>query len=330
MKKFLIVDTNHLFYRVKFGVRGEVDERIALTLHVIFSSLSKAWNTQGGDHIVFALDGRSWRKDFYPPYKKNREVKRSQRTEREVEEDSEFEDKFNIFQNFIKTSTNCTILQNNKLEADDLIAGFIQSHPNDSHVILSSDGDFEQLLASNVVQYNGVADELITLNGIYTGSGKLVNAKKTGQPKPCPEPEWSVFEKCVRGCSTDNVFSAYPGVREKGSKNKVGLREAFEDRHKKGYNYSNLMMQRWVDHNNIEHRVLDDYNRNKVLVDLTAQPDDIRTLINVTIAEACASKSTSMVGIKFLKFCGQFDLVKLTANATQIAKMLSTSYPAGA
>ena len=33
----------------------------------------------------------------------------------------------------------------------------------------------------------------------------------------------------MRGDSTDNVFSAYPGVRTKGTRNKVGLQEAFED-----------------------------------------------------------------------------------------------------
>jgi 5'-3' exonuclease len=327
MKKFLIVDTNHLFYRVRHGLKGSSEEKVSLALHVIFSSLLKAWNTHGGDHIVFALDGRSWRKDFYTPYKKNREVKRAARTETEVEEETEFENKFNIFRNFITTSTNCTILQNNKLEADDVIAGFIQSHPSDHHTILSSDGDFEQLLANNVVQYNGMADELITLNGIFKGNGKQVTDKKTGLPKACPDPEWSVFEKSVRGCSTDNVFSAYPGVREKGSKNKVGLREAFEDRHKKGYSYSNLMMQRWVDHNNVEHRVIDDYNRNRTLVDLTAQPDEIKSLIAETIKESCKPRNNTIVGLKFLKFCGQFDLVKLTNSATQISKMLSTGYP---
>ena len=46
-----------------------------------------------------------------------------------------------------------------------------------------------------------------------------------------------------------------------------------------------MMLQRWVDHNGDEHRVLDDYNRNVTLCDLTAQPEDIREIINNTIAE---------------------------------------------
>ena len=75
----------------------------------------------------------------------------------------------------------------------------------------------------------------------------------------------------MRGDPTDNVFSAYPGVRKVGSKNKIGLQEAFADKDSKGFAWNNLMLQRWTDHNGEEHRVLDDYNRNVTLVDLSAQ-----------------------------------------------------------
>ena len=34
---------------------------------------------------------------------------------------------------------------------------------------------------------------------------------------------------------------------KKGTKNKVGLIEAFEDRKNKGFNWNNMMLQRWVD-----------------------------------------------------------------------------------
>ena len=84
----------------------------------------------------------------------------------------------------------------------------------------------------------------------------------------------------MRGDTSDNVFSAYPGVRVKGTKNKVGLQEAFADKSNKGYAWNNLMLQRWVDHEGAEHRVLDDYARNVTLCDLTAQPQNIRKIIN--------------------------------------------------
>ena len=192
---------------------------------------------------------------------------------------------------------------------------------------MSSDTDFYQLLAENVNQYNGISDELHTIEGIFDKKGERVLDKKTKEPKVIPDPEWILFEKCMRGDPTDNIFSAYPGVRTKGTRNKVGLLEAFEDKSKKGYNWNNLMLQRWVDHNEEEHRVLDDYERNRVLVDLTAQPDDIKKIIAETIAENSVKKQIPMVGAKFLKFCGKYELNRLSDNADKIAECLSASYP---
>jgi hypothetical protein len=131
----------------------------------------------------------------------------------------------------------------------------------------------------------------------------------------------------MRGDPTDNIFSAFPGVRTKGSKNKVGLEEAYADRTTKGYNWNNLMLQRWVDHNGVEHKVLDDYQRNVTLVDLTAQPDHIKEKIWDTIKIAQIPKNQPMVGAQFLKFCGKYDLVKLSENASTMAEWLTASYP---
>jgi hypothetical protein len=131
----------------------------------------------------------------------------------------------------------------------------------------------------------------------------------------------------MRGDPTDNVFSAFPGVRTKGSKNKVGLEEAYADRTTKGYNWNNLMLQRWVDHNGVEHKVLDDYQRNVTLVDLTAQPDDIKVKMATTIASAQTPKNAPMIGAQFLKFCGKYDLIKLSENASNMAEWLTASYP---
>jgi len=52
-----------------------------------------------------------------------------------------------------------------------------------------------------------------------------------------------------------------------------------------------MMLQRWTDHEGVEHRVLDDYNRNVVLCDLTAQPAEIKELITTTIKEHAVPKN---------------------------------------
>jgi len=137
-----------------------------------------------------------------------------------------------------------------------------------------------------------------------------------------------LFEKCMRGDTSDNVFSAYPGVRTKGTKNKVGLTEAFADKTTKGYNWNNMMLQRWVDHEGVEHRVLDDYNRNVILCDLTAQPIEIKEIIISTIQENAKPKDITQVGLRLMKFCAKWDMQRIADQVQQYSEPLQARYQA--
>jgi 5'-3' exonuclease len=324
---YILVDTANTFFRARHVVQGAAEIKLGMAFHITFNSIKKAWQDFDGKHVVFCLEGRSWRKDFYKPYKANRQETRAAMTQREQDEDKLFWEAFDEFKKFVTEKTNCTILQHPRLEADDLIAGFVQTHPDAKHVIISTDGDFAQLIAPNVSQYNGVQEHHITYEGIFDAKGKRVKDKKTGEDKAVPDPEWLLFEKCMRGDTSDNVFSAYPGVRTKGSKNKVGLTEAFEDRNSKGFSWNNLMLQRWVDHNGQEHRVLDDYLRNVHLCDLTAQPDDIKQCIRETIETNTIPKTVDQVGIRMLKFCNAWDMKKIADNIQSYAEPFQAKYP---
>ena len=325
MATYILVDTANTFFRARHVVRGDLDTKVGMSLHITFNSIKKAWQDFKADHVVFCLEGRSWRKDFYQPYKRNRQEHRDAMNAKEAEEDRVFWEIFDEFKNFIIHNTNCTVMHNPVLEADDLIAGWIKNHPNDNHVIISTDSDFYQLLAPNVKQYNGVANMTITVDGYFDDKGKEVFDKKLNGPRPAPDPQWMLFEKCMRGDTSDNVFSAYPGVRIKGTKNKVGLTEAFNDRNAKGFAWNNLMLQRWVDHEGKEHRVLDDYNRNVTLCDLNAQPDNIQKIINDCV-KGVESKSISQVGLKLMKFCAKWNMVKISEQASVYADPLNARY----
>ena len=317
---YILVDTANTFFRARHVINGSADIKLGMAFHITLNSIKKAWQDFNGSHVVFCLEGRSWRKDYYAPYKRNRSDARAAHTEKEAEEEKVFWEAFDTFKDFIKDKTNCTVLQHQQLEADDLIAGWIQTHPNDDHVIISTDSDFVQLIAPNVRQYNGVMETTTTHEGILDKKGKRVIDKKTNEAKDVPNPEWLLFEKCMRGDPTDNVFSAYPKVR----KNK--LEEAFNDRANKGFAWNNMMLQRWVDHNGLEHRVLEDYERNRKLIDLAAQPQDIRTVITETINTNAVPKTIDQVGIRLLKFCNLYDLKKITDSIQQYAEPFQAKY----
>jgi hypothetical protein len=317
---YIIVDTANTFFRARHVVQGSADIKLGMAFHITFNSIKKAWQDFGGSHVVFCLEGRSWRKDFYEPYKRNRQETRAAMTQREQDEDKLFWEAFDEFKKFVTEKTNSTVLQHPRLEADDLIAGWVQSHPDAKHVIISTDGDFAQLISKNVSQYNGVGDLHITHEGTFDAKGKPVKDKKTGLPKAAQDPEWMLFEKCMRGDSSDNVFSAYPKVR------KTKLEEAFNDRNSKGFAWNNLMLQRWSDHNGVEHRVLEDYLRNVHLCDLTAQPEDIKQCIQETIEAGAVPKTVDQVGIRMLKFCNAWDMKKIADNIQTYAEPFQAKY----
>ena len=327
-KTYILVDSLNMFFRAKHvGGGRDIDMRVGMAMHIMFNSIKKVWRDFDGDHVVMCLEGRSWRKDFYPPYKANRKVLMDKRSVREQEDDELFFESYNDLTKFLEERTNVSVIQQPNAEADDLIATWIQQHPDVDHVVVSTDTDFQQLIAPNVKLYNGVQEVTTTHEGFFDKKGNHVIDKKTKEPKTVPDPQWLLFEKCMRGDTSDNVFSAYPGVRKKGTRNKVGLLEAFEDKDLKGYNWNNLMLQRWVDHNGEEHRVLDDYQRNVILCDLTAQPGNIRSIINDVIEEHMTPKEVQQVGMRLMKFCAKWDMQRIADQAQYYAEPLQARYP---
>jgi 5'-3' exonuclease len=329
-----------MFFRARHQAHRAADTwtKLGFALHLTIMSANKVARDLGCDHVVFALEGRSWRKDHYKPYKANRAVARGAMTETEAEEDKLFWETYDELTKYLSTRTNCSVIRCATAEADDIIARWIALHPQDQHTIVSTDSDFVQLVAPNVQLYNGVNDHLFSVDGVRDGKGKSLsfeiksNSKiKVNKHDPkfvlrTDYQKWVLFLKCMRGDPGDNVFSAYPGVRIKGTKKAVGLTEAFEDRNKKGYAWNNLMLQRWIDHNQNELRVLDEYERNCTLIDLTAQPQEIKDVVDAAIREQISHKDVGMVGAQFLKFCGKYELTKLSDHADAVGRWMNQTY----
>jgi 5'-3' exonuclease len=339
--KYIHIDTLNMFFRSIHTVNPNsgVDMMAGMALNTIFSSVRKVWRMFEADHAVFHTEGRSWRKDFYPKYKLNRKVAQLGKTEKERETDEILFEALGDMVTFLKEKTNTTVLRCPTAEADDTIALFIQSHPDDEHIIISTDSDFIQLLKhDNVTIYNGVTDISMTKKGLTDGKGRVLeftvksdSKLKVGKPSPLFAPaeywyEFAMFLKMIRGDKSDNVFSAFPGARLKGSKNKVGITEAYDDRDTMGFNWNNFMLQKWVDEEQQEHVVKDKYEENKKLIDLEQQPDEVRKACIDIINEQTQAQRVQQVGIHFIRFAGQWDLKRLGDSATEFANILNAGY----
>jgi hypothetical protein len=71
-----------------------------------------------------------------------------------------------------------------------------------------------------------------------------------------------------------------------------------------------------------EYRVKDLFEENRLLMDLTAQPEEIRELIEETIREAMANPGRYS-HFHFLRFLGKYELRKITENVDNFVPMLS-------
>lgn len=343
---YITVDTANLFFRTKM-VRSQHTsdwDRVGYAIHLTLNSITsviKKFTKEDSFHVVACLEGRSWRRGFYEPYKANRDLKRMAMTEEEKEMDVLFNEAFNELIEFLKERTNVSVIKCDTAEGDDVIARFVQLHPDDKHVIVSTDGDFVQLVAPNVSLYNGMAGTMITNDGAFNEKGERLsftvesNSKiKMGSPDPdfSPRPDWkeyALFLKCIRGDSGDNVFSAYPGVKVKSTKKTIGLNEAFVDKVDKGFNWTNVMMQTWTDHNGVEHRVIDDFNRNRVLIDLTMQPDNVKQTVDECIKQQVNTVPKQNIGIYFMKFCKKYELNEINKYPDPVNNWLMRPYTGG-
>lgn len=264
------------------------EERIiGLAIMMAFNKLAKYCRAYKPAKIIFAFDGRgNWRKTYTKsdmcvskrPYKGTRRQNMTEKQERSYETFKLFAADF---EHMIREHTSIICLAGSGLEADDLIGGVCEECSEAAEiVIVSADGDMLQLL-----RYDNVT--LIDPN-----TDKPRNLAKWDN-----NVDLFLFEKCIRGDTGDNVMSAYPRVRQKK------IRTAFED----PYQRTNMMNITWKladpeTETERDVRVGDIFEENRLLMDLTQQPEYIRERMFTIIRDAIENpgKYSSFYLRKFL------------------------------
>jgi len=346
MAYYAVVDLSNLFHRARHSAMGDPETKIGLSLLIVFRSLRKLYRELKVDHIVFAVDYSSWRYEAYPAYKSRRRLDRANENVKEKEENEMFFSALSSLITYLDEHTRCTVLRAYGIEGDDFVARWIDTHPDDQHVIISGDSDFVQLLSPNVRIYDAINQRMIAIDQIINYENKklefMVSPKdgkiKVGKPNPdfVPEDEWwkkALFIKLIRGDVGDSVFAAFPGVRYEGKKHSI--KGAWDDRHARGYDWNNLMCQTWdklvgtkQDGERLTEtvRVSDEFKINESLIDLHKQPEHVVVKMDTTIQEATTREFASNVGMRFLKFCNQYDLPSLEKEATEHVIYLNAPY----
>lgn len=314
-KTYAYIDYYNLMHRNAHmsGKMSDIEEKTGMMIHSMLTAISYLKTQLKVDHVIICSDKSSWRKKVYPEYKLNRVTKRLKKSIREQEDDQKiFEAATDLFE-FLSKQTRLPCVMVHGAEADDIIATHILDKPHDHHIIVSTDSDFYQLVNERVFIFNPTEKLYITIHGYFNEKFEKV-IDKSGNHRHLGDPEWHLFQKCIRGDSSDNIKTSYPRVRTKGTKNKVGLTEAFEDRHNQTYAWLAIMEHEWEDGFGNKHLVRDLYQRNKHLIDLRNTPEDIKNLIREATEEQFNKREYMQgekVGFAFAKFCYKWTLTAL-------------------
>ena len=204
----MILDSLNLAFRWKHS--GETDFLEAYIKTV--ESLKKSYNC---GKVIIACDkgSSSYRKKIYDDYKQNRKDKQALSTpEEQAAFERFFEEFMRVIDNFAET-TNYPVFRFDKVEADD-VAAYIVKHRHkfniDNVVLVSSDRDWDLLIAPDVMRFSYVTRKEVTWDN-YQEHYEWA-------------PEDYIHIKCLQGDSGDNV----PGVPGIGPKKAMALIKEYD------------------------------------------------------------------------------------------------------
>lgn len=303
-KKYLMFDISNMLYRTFYANQSADDiTQAGLAHHTALTTLNKYFKQFNPHQVIMTFDRSNWRKWYTQDeelcysgklYKGQRRKGMSPKEKQKYEL---FKEHLADFEEIVRENTTIVCLAENGLEADDLMAGFVQRVCSEGHEVIgvSADKDLMQLL-----RYKN-----FTL--IDPNSGKPRNLNEYHN-----DADFFMFQKCLRGDLGDNVPSAYPRIRTKK------IEEAYTD----PYVCTTIMNHTWTNADGKEIIVKRMFNENSLLMDLSKQPECVRRIIDETIDNGLNNPG-KFDYFKFLRFCGKYELKKISEKLENYVPLLS-------
>jgi 5'-3' exonuclease len=274
----IIIDFNQVMISnlmMQLGNHTNIPVEEGLFRHMVMNSLrsyKQKFGNEYGEIIIACDDKNYWRKQIFPYYKANRKKTR---------DNSEI-NWTHVFDVFAKIKTELRenfpyrVIQIESAEADDIIATIVQEHgrelcskDHEKILILSGDKDYIQLHRyANVRQYDPTRKKWITHNN----------------------PDKYLYEHILKGDAGDGI----PNVLSDGDTFVTDKRQRPLTQKKIDMFYENK-------HNIQEQNLSSNFERNKLLVDLTMIPSYIKEKVLTKYNEE-SGKDRSKIFNYFIKY----------------------------
>ena len=337
----ILVDFAHLCNRYIFTtissakpkkINGKVvtEDISGLFVHGVITNLlylAKEFSKEYGE-LVLALEGKSWRKDFYPEYKEHRNKKRN---DSEVNWDEMFKIITDLSSS-LKNHFGIRTIQTNRAEGDDVIAILVKNSSEKS-LIVSSDKDFKQLcLYDHATLFDPIKKEIVTFQSKSEIESELIKHIIKGdesdnipsvisREKFSPEfiaylkeneiftnnpEEFFNLEISKHLVENFNIYETYTSGKNKGKEKET----------KAIYKKAFLTEKRIKEIEEIIKEKSDDYllklfEFNKKLIDFTEIPKDVEKEILEAFKNSEKIEANPM---EMMNFCLKYRLVNLVKN----------------
>lgn len=299
-----LLDMSNLLYRTFYASNKQDETTISLAHHKALMSMNKIFRRDRPDMTVAVFDRPdNWRKlySIHTPDRPSPLIYKGQRrqnmTPNEAATHKRFVESVKELETLLREQTKITTFAADGLEADDLVAGFVQRYSGpDAHITVhSADNDYVQLLRyENVKVRCPIKDTYKTLEDYND------------------DPDWFMFVKCCKGDQSDNVLRIFPKVYMA----KVKTYYTDELARVNAFNDTWLFKDHTVHSGKL-------FEENKLLMDLRHQPQGIRELIDETIdIELARPKRFKMQ--EFWRFCAAHDLRKIADDSNNFMGLLNT------
>lgn len=240
--KVIIIDGHNLAYKTVYSsIRQSPEENgeFKLWRHYMFNSFFNLLKTFNPDKVVFAFDEKgSWRYSIYPEYKSNRKTNK----DKSVLNHEAFYLVMDDFMTSLKeVFSNVYVIKLRGAEADDIIAILSRELFKDEEVIIvSNDGDMNQLISKNIQQYD----------------------MSTQKMYECLNPKKQLELKILKGDTSDSI---------KGIKKGVGIKTAEKIMDMGFYEYIKTIED---DHD--KEVTMANYKRNTMLINFDYIPTHVK------------------------------------------------------
>lgn len=244
--------------------KGKLDEHLIrhMILNIIRTHV-KNFKNEYGDVVLCCDNRKYWRKEYFPFYKASRKKTREK-------SDLDWHLIFDMLAKFkqeLKENFPYKVIDVEGAEADDIIGTLVPRHaPHEKVLILSSDGDFLQLqqYGANVKQYN-------------PSQKKYVKSI---------DPLLELKEKIIRGDKGDGIPNIF-------SPSDCFVRDLRQKPITKGM--LDKILNEDLTHPNWTTDAVAGFSRNKVLIDLTQIPTEIKEKIINTFEETVPAKRNKLL-----------------------------------